>query len=404
VRCTARSATENKTKTAKIDAHDERTGMDGVRFGESAITPRNSRGRDAVEAVYEGVSKRSRKGKGSWAENTTIEDEQVRTMLYDKRIGKWLAVLRVQSAPVTILPMLIGYFLEATTYSEEEIGALVLAGLFAHLGMYGHNEYRDYEWDRQNRPVGKPLVEDEMNRLAVRDVSILLVTVSVTIMIIGLPWLAVSAFSLGVFCGFAYNLYSKKEPSSPMFFGIWGVCAVFTGAFHVNDGDPLVAVYALAFGLFCFLLIIVGDIKDMNNDEASFPKYLGSYIDRHDGNQLVYVTSQTRYIMNFTVIAEVLLIFFFVMLAVDRSIQYVGVGVLGLAILFFARKLGESGFKSDEKLKREIAGFTLSQGIFFIISASVFIKPIIALALIAGSCGWVFGWLYIIYSDPLYFP
>lgn len=334
----------------------------------------------------------------------TVEDEKVRFMLYDKRIGKWLAVLRIQSAPLTILPVLIGYFIAESTYSLKTVGVLSLISLLGHLAMYGHNEYCDFKYDMENKDAGKPLTEGSIKRENVRVVAVVLLGVSLAITVYVFPILVATAFGLGAICGFLYNKQSKVYPYSPAYMGIWGVTAIFTGAFTVADAEATVIVYALGVGFFITLLTYIADLKDIESNEASLPKRMGSRVVYSEDARLIHVTSMAQFTGWMLLMGEVMMFAVYILVLQQYSVVYAVFPALGVILIYLETRMMASGKKTNKQFKMEFAGFTLAQCFLLLTTASVNIPTPIILGLVVGSCVWVFGWLFIIYSDPLYFP
>lgn len=334
----------------------------------------------------------------------TAKDTHLSMMLYDTQIGKWLAVLRIQSAPLTILPVLIGYVITQNTYSLKTIGILTVISLLSHLAMYGHNEYCDYEYDMKNKDAGKPLTEGSIKRESVGVVAIGLFTVSIVITAYVFSTLVVTAFGLGAVCGFLYNQQSKTYPYSLGYMGMWGMIAIFTGAFTTSDADAMVIVYALGVGFFITLLTYIADLKDIESDEVSLPSRLGSRVVYSGGERLIHVTAPAQFAGWMMFVGEIGAFGIYTLVLQPYSIEYLIFSLLGIALIYLQTQLTASGSKTNKEFKREFAGFTVVQSFLLLTTASVTVSALIILGLVLASCIWVFGWLYIIYSDPFYFP
>lgn len=147
-------------------------------------------------------------------------------------IREWLILCRIQSVPVTIIILSIGYGIATGTLLNTEILVLYLVGALGHLGVYAHNDIADAQHDLEAGDIHKPIPAGEIDRLNALTVAAGLILFSLFIAGLFFPHAALSAYFLSVAIGVLYNERSKKDIWSGVYLSLWGVLMLLTGYWY----------------------------------------------------------------------------------------------------------------------------------------------------------------------------
>lgn len=323
-------------------------------------------------------------------------------------IGRWLSLVRIQSTPVTVITLCLGYITVSQRLNLYEMIPLVVVGCLGHWGFYAQNDVMDYEYDIDHKSIDKPLVSKVISRFQAQVVSSLLIITSVFIAVISFSLTTSGWFILSAIAGLTYNFYSKKTSFSGLYLSVWGISIVMTGATYA--GKPNISVYALAYGVGIHMLVMtmMGDIKDIDADEPSIPRLLGVWYTKENSN--IWITSPKTMIVGWTVldIAEALSIIMIIIgsgIEPKPSLIYV---VPVLILLLGKSKTGNSVFSSrfldDNDIKKDIVSYELICVTAYIVAISTMVKLIVTAVLIIASVGWGLLWQKIMYGKMFYFP
>lgn len=227
--------------------------------------------------------------------------------LYETEIGKWLALGRIQSVPVTVISLCLGYLTVSETVFSLSIWPLVAVGLLGHLSVYMHNDIVDYEHDMRFKD-SKPLLEGLDKDDAV-DKQRSLIMIS---LLFGAVYMGESSFfmfCLSVAVGLVYNIRSKSDWFSSLYLFIWGITITMTGALYHGSINDLTLMAAFAVGVQMFVFTVLGDIKDINADEPSIPHNLGKA--RKTSSNIISMIDVRKAIVIYSVVSTSAIILLF---------------------------------------------------------------------------------------------
>lgn len=320
----------------------------------------------------------------------------------DTKLGQFLILFRVQSTPMTVMALLLGYATVEGTFVRGDVIPLVVAGALAHWGMFAMNDYVDREHDMQSKEdrSDKPLINGSVT---VRDAAYAVYALC-TLPLLVAVW-SFNTESLGFFIaayalGLAYNFKSKDTYLSPVLLGLWGTSVVLTGAQYARGLTIESVLMGVLMGLFMFWLTVLGDFKDVDQDEKSIPKALGVKV---SGNGLL-VKTHSFYQAAAIIIGSFSLIIVFLAdgapwWAYAGALFFGSVGSWGTAEITLRRV-----WYDQKAIKKNITMHAGTLILAMALASSSYLGALSYFFAVAGTVAWQFTWQYILYGDPLYFP
>lgn len=335
-------------------------------------------------------------------------------MLFETRLGSWLALIRVQSTPVSVLPPLLGFGTVARTLLTVELLPLIVSVGLGHWGIYAINDYYDRDVDSAAGKTHKPLVAGDISPEAAYIAAVGMMTVSVVYMFLVAPVLSALAYGVSVLIGLIYNWTAKESMYAGVYLGIWGIVMVYTGAMFAGVPGVYTALIALLIGVHMVWMTAEGSLKDITEMEACVPRVLGCRsmpIDT-DVTEYPYVLIITRRFRLFVHSMLLLHLFLVAVVIIYDGIMTVGVRgeyillITVIAVLFYLTgySVATGGNFSEPLIKRRIVLHTVAVTLLICISTAVFIPPIDILIVVSLAILWGIGWQTIQYGSPLYFP
>lgn len=200
----------------------------------------------------------------------TLNGHKPRSGTYRTKIGKWLALIRLQSTPVTVISLLLGYFtVNQTLYIG--IWPLVIVGALGHWGFYAHNDVEDISVDMAQGKSMKPLLSGDIKKTHAEMLSYSFIILSILGAVLWFNPFAASAYLLAAVSGWYYNIYSSEKTYSGLLLSLWGVSIIWTGAAFAQGWSGFTIVLSLLFGVHMMWMTVIGDLKDIENDENNLP-------------------------------------------------------------------------------------------------------------------------------------
>ena len=145
-------------------------------------------------------------------------NESKRTAI-TSRVKGALTLTSIQSVPVSVATILLGYASVTGTIMDETVIPLVVAAGIGHLGFYSMNDVLDYDWDVEQERDKKPLVAGLISRKMGLLMSGFLIMLSVAYAAGTFPRLSYLLFVAAAIFGGAYNWKSKSSPYSAILLG-----------------------------------------------------------------------------------------------------------------------------------------------------------------------------------------
>lgn len=189
------------------------------------------------------------------------------------------SLIRIQSTPVTVLTLLLGYAVVADSIFTTDLISLTFVGAVGHWGFYALNDISDYEWDVKQNRRRKPIVSGEVGMVEAKIISLHLILVSLTFSLILFPQEAFATWVMASILGGVYNMRSKHDSNSQIYLGLWGSSVVLTGSYIYGDINITSLVLSIIVGVHMVWMTMMGDLKDIDNGEDSLPSKMGCYTD-----------------------------------------------------------------------------------------------------------------------------
>lgn len=144
-------------------------------------------------------------------------------------IRDYLRLVRIQSVPLTLSIMLVGYAMSTGTIFTVDGVYLFVVGTLSHTGFYSMNEVLDREWDAKQGEEMKPLVSGDIE--VGRAMAVFASLTISSILLAGLVFelSAFAAFTIACVLGAEYNIKSKKSSLSALYLSGWSVAILMTG-------------------------------------------------------------------------------------------------------------------------------------------------------------------------------
>lgn len=307
-------------------------------------------------------------------------------------IKKYLQLTRAHTAPLEVIPAVIGASVATGSFWEMNTLLWGVYGLLYHLAGYGMNSYTDWVKGHDKEDENKshhPLNTGAMTpRKANITVFILLIlTVLYAIIIIDLT-VSFIVISIGVLFGFLYNFYGKTTVLKFIFISI-AHSTVFAVPYIDSGGDVYSATFLFGM-LYMFLWImfqisVSGEIKDIEQDEQNLLQELGSYV---SSSSLYTSVSSMVYAITLKVASFAVLILF--MFSIQSQVaEHIMVGAIGITSIYITSRLLKQGKYNRRGRVRDMSLIEMTM-VFGLITATVSIIGTGAgLALAIGSTVWV---------------
>jgi hypothetical protein len=190
--------------------------------------------------------------------------------LYETKIGKWLSLGRIQSAPLTATMYLVFYGIGGGVLLSVEGATLFGATVLAHWAVFTHNDILDAPYDKQKDTVEyKPIASGQISEKWAM-VSVPVVGLS-SVVLVSTAFGALSIIGFGVLgvIGITYNLKSKETVYGPLILILWGAASVLVCGGMAGPLAWEVFMFSVGVGALSGWLIFFGDVLDIKYEEES---------------------------------------------------------------------------------------------------------------------------------------
>lgn len=285
----------------------------------------------------------------------------------------WLQLFRahtvVLEAPMAILGAAIGI----GTFLDPRVGLWAIFGACYHLVGYGMNSYVDwakgYDKDderKQHHPLNTGDISPDTAKKA-----IYVSTIGLAIFALAIGGFSMTAviFTIVMFgSGLTYNFLGKQLTLKPIPISI-AHTTVFLYPYYLYSGEITIYAGAITAAYFIhhiYQIAVSGDIKDIDQDEASLLKYMGAEIVEVPTKK-VKAFSASQLSLSFAFILTSIEMLFGIGAAIQQAgFGYVIIlgGIFGAATLYETDKMLTPGeFLRSKRLehisRREFAGYSM---------------------------------------------
>lgn len=294
-------------------------------------------------------------------------------MSLSTKVKAWLRLFRAHTAVLEAPMAFLGAALGLGTVFHPLVFAWLLFGVMYHFAGYGMNSYVDWKkgFDKEDqRKQHHPLNTGDINPDTARNVVF---GITGLLFVYGLVLVSVRIESLllvllMVVSGLAYNYIGKFTQLKSIPISIAHTLVFFIPYYiYAGEVETYVALMTAAYFVHhIYQIAISGDIKDIDQDEASLLKSLGAN-----------VVESTRYSTNKFVTSEKSLVFSYVLTVLEMSlaigsvfygegdIHVITLGVILAAVMLYEtdEMLQSGAFLRSKRLehisRREMFGFIM---------------------------------------------
>jgi len=285
----------------------------------------------------------------------------------------WLRLFRAHTAILEAPMAVVGAAIGLGTLYDPRVGYWLFFGVLYHFVGYGMNSYADWKkgFDKddprkQHHPLNTGEITPDQAKIAVWSSTVLLILTGIVLG--GLNAQAVGITVLMLVLGVTYNYAGKYTR-----FKVLPIAAVHTLVFifpYVTyvDGIGLygILIASAYFVHHVYQIAISGDIKDIDQDEASLLATLGAYVEDHPiSDTIVFMSSQKALLIGYLLTVIEILLAFGSIFSLQQSIYIISVaGVLGAVVMYDTDNMLQPGpFMRSKRLKyisrRELAGYSM---------------------------------------------
>lgn len=337
---------------------------------------------------------------------------------YNTKLGKWIALIRLQSTPVTVVPLLLGY-ITVTQTLHRDILPLIIVGALGHWGFYALNDVYDVEVDSQQGKEMKPLVDRDISYRRAEFASYGLIGMSLFGAVIWFNTFAASAYSIACVFGWYYNLYSSRRTFSSIVLGMWGVFIVLTGAAYASGWNTYTVYLSILFGVHMVWMTLIGDLKDIENDEKNIPHLYDVRIETIrllDNHKSPAEMLHKPLGFQFKVVVPLILIQIALSLSIlwkgimDHGMQlnhlYAGWFIFPLSFFFIFQgmKIGSGIPYSEKKTTRDVVFNEIIAVTIILVPLGIALGPYVILAMLFASFIWGLSILRVQFGSFTRFP
>lgn len=322
------------------------------------------------------------------------------------KIRGLLSLISIQSVPLTLVSLGLGYSTITGTVLTLDILPLMVAGVLGHWTFYSLNDLYDMEWDVNEGRENKPLVKGSVTRTEGLHVFVLLLVLTVAVSLT-FPYEALFFWVVAILMGFKYNRDSKEDIHAGVYLGVWGASIILTGAIYAGGVNGLSVILALLLGVHMFWMTVMGNLKDVGHGEVSIPERLDCKIIDEQGYKILWTSGRFNIASVAIILVHIVLL---LLLPVGDGAQssdplYIYIAIVGAVAIWemFKEVLYQPGFNRDS-MKKDIAKFEVVSASFVIVVSVSFMSIETAMVMVLGTILWGLTWQTVLYGHPLRFP
>lgn len=298
-------------------------------------------------------------------------------MALSDMLRAWLRLFRAHTAILEAPMAVIGSAIALGSLWEPVIVLWLLFGILYHFVGYGMNSYVDWEkgFDKDDpRKQHHPLNTGEITpEAAKKAIMIGLATLVVYGLALGrFSPIAIASVAIMVVSGVSYNYFGKYTDLKFLPISIVHTMVFFypyilyrgVSNFPSSNVDYLFIFMTAAYFIHhVFQIMISGDVKDIDQDEASLIQEMGARLNGGVIHEIAFIPgSKVLYTSYILVVAEIAMATTALFMVSDLSLTLGILGLLGMWMAYEAHKVIESGpFNRESRVshmsRKELAGY-----------------------------------------------
>jgi len=313
------------------------------------------------------------------------------------KLVEYLKIFRAHTSPVTVLTLVVYYYLAGGEIWSATTLAIVLLGIYLHWCGFGHNSVMDYHYDindphKKHFPLVRGTIKYEEAKAVINWMMMLgaLVVVAFTLFVAENKILALASLVLYIQMGHSYNDGLDKVT-------IWkwvpeALCYMFLASWaYFLASKDISTIYWLSM-LYMFLVIMYeiyweGELKEIKfGDEVNILRHFGSRVE----DDILYIPKwlqATSYLINIAKLIIGALIIHLTSSLAGLIIFAVG----AVIVMHYVRKMTKSPRIYDHDKELEYMGNAEAFGLLFFtlgIMAKDATTFAFGLVMFAFSLGW----------------
>ena len=304
----------------------------------------------------------------------------------------------MHTAPLEAAPAVVGALLATNGEVTIGVGLSLLFGISYHLSGYSMNSYTDWadgfdkeDPNKQNHPLNTGDVSPRAALVVI--LNLFLLTIVTAYLLARGSKLALTILLIGVLFGIAYNKLGKLTKFKFIFISI-AHSTVFVIPYISLGGDvsdqTFLVLTAFVFTWVLYQIMIEGDIKDLEQDEANLLQDLGCYVTEKN---YAIISAKAQFLSLIVNSAKIVLAMTVLFMGIERAIVdiLVLITVTGLLIYMslIAGRLTSTGPYQRHKRVKQMSIIEFTTLTIFVLTASVFIGFIQSLVIIVSSAVWI---------------
>lgn len=317
-----------------------------------------------------------------------------------------LSLISIQSTPVTVVSLGLGYATIRGTVLDEHIVPLLVAGALGHWAFYSMNDLFDAKWDERQERLKKPIVRGDITRVEGTMLCIVLLLVMAEV-VVEYMRPTIWGWLLAILFGFIYNWRSKTDVLAGVYLELWGFSIIFIGAIHAGGVNGATVIIALLLGVHMFWMTMMGNLKDIGQGENSIAELLDCKIVSKNGYSILWTSARFNLVSISTILLHIILL---LLIPIGDGVQtsdtpFIYIAVMGGVAIWwsFNEVMYQPGFDRDV-MKRDIVKFEITSVSFVILVSISFMSAMTALVMVAATLIWGLVWQTVLYGHPLRFP
>lgn len=299
----------------------------------------------------------------------------------------WLQLFRAHTVVLEAPMAFLGAAIGLGTVADPRVGVWLLFGVMYHLVGYSMNSYVDWakgfdkdDERKQHHPLNAGTIKPDNAKKAIYGL-----TIGLFAFLFALTYSQPSAVGLSVLMvvsGLAYNYLGKYTKLKFIPISIAHTLVFFVPYYLYTDSVQLWVIFmTIAYFIHhVYQIAISGDLKDIDQDEASLIQEMGADLKRHRSNNTVYFTAPDWSLVAFYTVAILQMFAIVIALLIPDPLlpELVITAVLsGLMLITVDGMLQQGVYVREDKLKwislKEFMGYLAIHSVaMHVISIEVF--------------------------------
>jgi len=290
-----------------------------------------------------------------------------------QKIRNWLILIRAHTVVLEAPMAFLGAAIGLGTIYDPRVGLWLGFGVLYHVVGYSMNSYTDWKkgFDKdderkQHHPLNTGDITPESAKKFVYALTGLLFVYTLALTYPNLPAVGLAFVMVG--SGLVYNYFGKYITVKAIPISVAHTLVFFIPFYTYSSTVPMFVVLMTAayFIHHIFQIAVSGDIKDIDQDEASLLDSMGAYVeDLSDSDADILHTSESALIFSYLItVMQIGLAVGATVYIANGAVEYIPVALLACAVMGITDRIVRPGpFARSKRLsyiaQREIFGYLM---------------------------------------------